>query len=337
MMPQNPRGWVLALLILSLCDIDILYAADDKEQKVKWEGFVRSEIEADSLKNGEVSHEGRLNLQSTRQKGLRAELEIDLRTRSDDVKVREALLDKRWEGGLRLQGGFGQKRLGLEYEEERLDRPTIDRSFIYRQLEVFAYVGRETIIKLSQAKSEESRNDWSLTAAYSEAQNSSLIASMQKPLDEKIVYSTWLSVGTDRIQSGVQLAAAMAHALWMRDEEGLWQLEWTAGMDPDETEFELLFDNAERILFNGLHGLYGKRLKLDDKESWLILGGLTAFSYNHKKPQYNSLGIMLGIRYDLDSFRLALNGEVIGTNSPIDLKKRAYDESNIRFEALYAF
>ncbi|RYZ54886.1 MAG: hypothetical protein EOP07_15205, partial [Proteobacteria bacterium] len=123
---------------------------DEKTPKVKIEGFVRSVFEAENFKDGEVFHEARLEFKTKRKRGLRADVELDFRTKSDDIQVNEALLDKKFDNDLRLKVGYDLKRFGLEYEESRLERPTIDRSYIYRRMDLFNYTGRETVVMLQK-------------------------------------------------------------------------------------------------------------------------------------------------------------------------------------------
>ena len=308
-----------------------------RSERVKLDGYVRSIFEAENFKNGESFHEARLDLKSKRVRGLRAEVELDFRTKSDDVQVNEALLDKKWDDGLRLRVGYDLKRFGLEYAESRLERPTIERGFIYRRLELFNYSGRETVFAIEQEGDNAKFHDWGLTASFSEAQNFSLTGNWQTDLPGGARYGVWTQAGTHKIQDDTIVAAALINSIWKRDSEKLYQAELVYGIDPNQTEYESVFDNDERVYFAGLNALYGHYFFNDGEESLMGQGGCTAFAHDQRKTDYNSLGLFLGLRYDLDALRIALNAELIATNSPIDLKKRTYDESTMRLEALFAF
>ncbi|RZA17777.1 MAG: hypothetical protein EOP10_22110 [Proteobacteria bacterium] len=305
--------------------------------KVEISGFARSIFEAENFKDGEVFHEARVEFKTKRKRGLRADIELDFRTKSDDVQVNEALLDKKFDNGLRLKGGYDLKRFGLEYQENRLERPTIDRSYIYQRMDLFNYTGRETVVVLEKGGESELYHDWSLALSMSEAQNASFVGNYQTDLSPAVRYGYWLQVGTHRIQDGQVLALAMMNSLWHRDSEKLWQVEWVVGVDPNQTEYESVFDDDEKIYFSGINSLYGHYFFNDGEESVMGQAGLTAVGHNLSETKYNSLGCFLGVRYDLGTLRIALNAELIGTNSPIDLKKRTYDESSARMEFLFAF
>lgn len=337
-----------ALALLALCLISLpgrgfaedgedSDASEKKPPKVKIEGFVRSVFEAENFKDGEAFHEARVEFKTKRKRGLRADVEVDFRTKSDDVQVNEALLDKKFDSDTRLKVGYDLKRFGLEYEESRLERPTIERSMIYRTLDVFNYTGHETIVTLEKGGDSDLYHNWSLGASFSEAQNASLVGNYQSDLAPGVRYGFWLQAGNHRIQDGSQLALAMMNSIWHRDSEKLWQAEWVAGIDPNQTEYESIFDDDERVYFNGLNTLYGQHFFHDGEEAVTGLVGLSAVSHDHRELKYNSLSCFLGIRYDLDSLRIALNAELVGTNSPIDLKKRTYNESAARLEALFHF
>jgi hypothetical protein len=337
-----------ALPLLALCIASLAsksFAADESDgdepekklPKVKIEGFVRSVFEAENFKDGEAFHEARLEFKTKRKRGLRADVELDFRTKSGAIQVNEALLDKKFENGLRLKAGYDLKRFGLEYEEGRLERPTIERSLIYRSLDVFNYTGRETVVMLEKGGDSDLYHDWSLGLSFSEAQNASLISNYQSDLSPGTRYGFWLQAGNHRIQDGSQLALAMMNSIWHRDSEKLWQAEWVAGIDPNQTEYQTVFDDDERIYFNGINALYGHYFFHDAEEAVTGLVGMSALSHDHRELKYNSLSVFLGLRYDLDTLRIALNAELVGTNSPIDLKKRTYNESAARLEALFYF
>ncbi len=306
-------------------------------EKVKLEGFLRSMFEAENFKDGETFHEARLEIKTKRRRGIRADVELDFRTKNDDVQVNEALLDKKWDNGMRMKIGYDLKRFGLEYEESRLERPTIERSYIYRRLELFNYTGRETVLVVEKEGSNAEFHDWSVTASFSEAQNFSLVGNWQHDFDNGVRYGLWVQGGTHKIQDDVIAVGSIANSIWKRDSQKIYQAELIYGMDPNQTEYESVFDDDDRVYFAGLHTLYGHYIFNDGDESLMGQGGLTVVAHDQRKTQYNSLGGFLGVRYDLDTLRIALNAELIGTNSPIDLKKRTYDESTLRLEALFAF
>ncbi len=308
-----------------------------KASKLKIDGYVRSIFEAENFKNGEVFHEARLEFKTKRKLGLRADIELDFRTKTDDIQVNEALLDKKFDNDLRLKFGYDQKRFGLEYEESRLERPTIERSLIYRRMDLFNYTGRETLVILEKGGDSDPNHKWSLAASLSEAQNASLLGNYQSDIDPSFRYGFWFQAGTHRIQEGSQLAMAMMNSIWHRDSEKLWQAEWVVGLDPNQTEYESVFDDDERVYFNGINTLYGRHFYQNGGETVSGLVGLSGVSHDHRELRYNSLGGFLGIRYDLDTLRIAFNVELVGTNSPIDLQKRTYNESAARLEALYSF
>lgn len=311
---------------------------DKQKEKIKFEGFLRSFFEAENFKNGELFHEARLDLKTRRRRGIRGNLEVDFRTKTDDIQVNEAYLDKKFDSGLRMKVGYDLKRFGLEYEESRLERPTVERSLIYRHLDIFTYTGRESILRFERGTDDGLYHEWSFTASFSEAQNFTLLGNWQTDVESiDARYGFWMQAGTDKIEDGSQGVGAMMHSLWHRRFDNFWQVEWVTGLDPNQTEFEALFDNDERVYFTGLNTLFGHTFYQQDDESLWWLAGFTGFIHNWKKTEYNSLGTMLGLRYDIENLRISFNAELIGTNSPVDTKKRSYNESNARLEALYAF
>lgn len=306
-------------------------------EKFKLDGFVRTNFAAENFKDGETFHEARVEIKSKRRRGIRAEIEVDYRTKNDDIQINEALIDKKWDDGLRLKVGYDFKRFGLEYEESRLERQTIERSYIYAQMELFQYNGRETVVSLKKEGENAEFHDWAVTASFSEAQNVSLIGNYQTDLPGGARYGLWVQGGTHKIQNDALFAFALMNSIWKRDSEKAWQAELVYGLDPNQTEYESIFDDDEKVHFVGFNSLYGHYLFNDGEESVMGQFGLTAVAHDQREFKYNSLGGFLGVRYDLDTLRVAINAELIGRNSPINTKKRTYDESNLRLEALFAF
>lgn len=310
----------------------------ERESKLRWEGFIRSILESESLRNGELWHEGRLTVKTRRKEGFRAALEIEVETKTDTLDVREVVFDLKFDDDRRLELGYTQKRLGVEYEEDRQARTTIERSLIYRRLELFTYVGRETILRYFKEDASGSFNDWSITAAVSEAQNGSLVGNWQTPVGGGAVrFGTWLMLGVDKIEGGNQAAAVAMNSFWKRDSESSWQIEWAFGLDPNQSEFEQVFDDDERVFFTGLTGLYTAPVWKEDEESISVTGGSTMLLHDHREPKYNSLGLMLGVGYEWNDLRVSLNAELVGTSSPVEPEKRTYDDSRAALEAIYFF
>lgn len=340
-----PFSCLLAFSPIAKADIksDSNEAEDDSikknpvSEKVKIDGFVRSMFEAENFKDGDTFHEARLEVKTKRRRGIRGEFEVDFRTKNDDLQVNEALLDKKWDNGMRMKVGYDLKRFGLEYEESRLERQTIERSYIYNQMELFNYNGHETVFVVEKEGDNAEFHDWGVTASFSESQNFSLIGNWQTDLPGGARYGLWVQGGTHKIQDDVIATMAMINSIWKRDSQKAWQAEIVYGVDPNQTEYESVFDDDERVFFAGFNSLYGHYLWNDGEESLMAQVGLTAVAHDQRKLKYNSLGGFLGVRYDLDTLRIAVNAELIGRNSPIDLKKRTYDESNLRLEALFAF
>lgn len=312
--------------------------AQDREdegssKKPKIEGFIRSVVEAGPSES-ENFHEGRMTLLTPRKKGFRAELEFEVKTKEDTMEVLEVVLDKKLEDQLRWEFGYTQKRMGVEYEENRLERFVINRSLIYRRLEAFNYVGRESIFRVRRDSGDFS--DWSLSAGVSESQNGSLIYNWQNDLEFiNARYGFWLFGGSDKTDKKAQPVYAMTNSLWHRSSEGNWQLEWVAGLDPQQTEFELVYGDKEKVYFTGLHGLVDRQLWSDGDSSLRWQAASTVLLHDHRQSDYNSIGGMLGLRYLLGDLRLSLNAEIIGTNTPLKPEKRTYDESNFGIELLY--
>lgn len=311
--------------------------AEEKESsssgKPKLEGFIRSIVEAGPSES-ENFHEGRVTIKTPRKSGFRAELEFEVETKEDTLEVLEVVLDKKLEDQLRWEFGYTQKRMGVEYEENRLERSLINRTLIYRRLEAFNYVGRESVFRLRSDSGDFS--DWALSAGVSESQNASLVYNWQTPIESLDArYGFWLFGGSDKTDEHAQPVYAMTHSLWHRSGASRWQLEWMTGLDPQQTEFELVYGDKEKVYFTGINGLLDREVWSGGEGSVRLQFASTVLLHDHRQSNYNSIGGLLGARYLVGALRLSLNAEVIGTNSPLKPEKRTYDESMASVELLY--
>ncbi len=322
-----------APLIIFLPFPSRLAAEEESGGKPKIEGFIRSQVEAQS-QDSESFHEGRLTVRTPRKKGFRAELEFEVETKDDTLEVLEVVLDRKLDNDLRWEFGYTQKRMGVEYEENRLERSTINRSLLYRRLEIFNYVGRETIFRLRRDSGDFS--DWSVSTGISESQNASLVLNWQNDLEFLDArYGLWLFGGSDKTEDKAQPVYALANSIWHRSRNSRWQLEWFAGLDPQQTEFELVYGNKEKVYFSGINGIYDRAIWSDSDSAINFLVGSTVLLHDDRNTAYNSIGGLLGARYSYGPLRLSINVEVIGTNAPLATAKRTYDESNAGLELIY--
>lgn len=324
-------------LIIAVSCAQVVAAGD--ESKLKLDGYVVSNLKAESIKNGEVNHQGMLELESKRKNSVKAVFGVRIPSSENDVTIREAAINKKFSDGGRLEFGYTKKRFGLEYDLDKQDRATIDRSPLYRRLEIFTFVGRESQLRYYKTmKVDEDESGYSLALAYSEARNTSAIGSFQKPLNGFWSFNCWLQVQLDHIDGGQQLVWAAMHSFERRSHGSLFQLELLAGMDPEETELRTTFDFDQKVYFGALKLHYDEVYKFKDDIDWIqwVLES-TVIVHDSEYTAYNSIQLLTGINYGFEPVRLALNLELIGTSSRLNPDERSFAESTAKLELLYNF
>ena len=313
-------------------------AFESPHLKTKIKGLVFSNIEVENFRNGESNHEGRLEFDTERFQDFEAEFELRARTKESEVNVREALINRKLSKGWRLEFGYGKKIFGLESELGRRERLTVERSPIYRRLEVFTYNAREGYIRLyRELNRDKDRSGFSMIAGQSEADSTNLIGSFHFALSDDWTSYTYLLMQSRKIQEGRQANGALAQAFaWQQTAHSV-QFEVHAGTDPDESELLSLTSDDKKIYYGAVTSQYAYRWRTDDYEAWEPLTQLSYINLDFEEPGYNTVQALLGINYYLLPLKLALNVEMIGTTSRLDTSARAYDESNARFEASFEF
>ena len=308
------------------------------KKKIKIDGYVASEFEAESFKNGESNHLGKFSLETKRKNGVKSEFGVRFRTKDNDVLIREALVNKKFDDGWKLEFGYAKKRFGLEYETGKLNRSTVDRSPLYRRSEVFTYAGRETMLRYYKKKDQKTLSPgYSIALGHSDSQNGSIVGSWRKPLSQDWSFNYWLQLQSDHIDDGQQIVAAAMHSFERKRDDDLFQWELLMGIDPEESELRKLVGDNEKVKFAGMKFHYEQRFAADEESWWQWLGQSTMMVHDVDLPDFNSLQLLAGLNYGFEPVRMGLNLEVIGSTNRLDTKDRNFSESNAKFELIYEF
>lgn len=301
-------------------------------------GWVGTKIEAEDLKNGEISHRIEVDLDTKRENGIRAEASLRYVSLNEEVLFREALVNKKMGDGYRLEFGYNRKRFGLEFENSKLRRNTIERNPVYKRLTVFTYTGRETMLRYyRKAKYDKDRNGLELALCYSEDQNASLVFHQKFPVSEDDNLSYWLQLQSDHTDTGTQLVgSAIAAYELMFGNHGL-DLELITGVDPNQTELNKTLNIGGTAYFAATKIETVIRLWREKDRIWDFISSGSYFAQDLDEPSFNSMQALLGARYQTGPLDVALNVELVGSTSRLDTSNRRYSESNLRFEIIYEY
>lgn len=330
---KNVTHGMIILLGFGLVSMDA-----KAKTKPKFDGYMSSGFEAESFQNGESLHQGKLTIETKRKNGIKAEFGVRARTKNNDVDIREAVINKKYDDDWKLEFGYGKKRFGLESDRSRLKRSTIDRSLIYRRLEVFTYTGRESGLRYYKKMNPSTMDSgYSYSLSHSESQNSSLVGSWRKPLSPAWSFNYWLQVQSDHVDNGQQLVGAAMHSFERRDDDSLFQWELLGGVDPEETELRKLLGKSGKVGFVGNKFHYEQSYSLENDEWWQWIVQANAMVHDLDLPDFNSFGLLVGFNYGFDPVRLGLNLEGVGSTNRIDPKDRNFSESSAKIEMIYEF
>jgi hypothetical protein len=309
--------------------------APELDSKVK--GLVFSELEVANFKNGETNHEGRIEYDTKRHQGFEAEFEIRARTKDNEVNVRKAMMNREFDDW-RMGFGYDKKHFGREYTLGHRDRLTIARSPLYRRLEIFTYIGRESVFRFQrEASHKKERTGYEFTLGQSEAQNLSVVAHQNLPFADGWSWGSWGLLQSRKAQEGRQFNWAIAEALTWRTDRDWFEWEFIGGVDPNESEIEELTGDGQPVYFWGMKTHYGWRYFLSEEEAWEPLVQSSFIVFDTERPAYNSAQLLIGANYYLLPIRVSLNLELIATSDETDTAHRTYDESAGRFEVSFEF
>lgn len=297
------------------------------DPKVSWEGRLSAGGAVTEFKNGESFYDMQIELASKRRQGHRAKLVLAGENDEPGVWIKEAFIDHKFANGEKLLFGQAKKRLGREYEDSHRERLTVKRSPLYRKLEEFAFVGHELSLRYFQDEA------WSISAGYSESIDADVILSLQGN-----GYGTWLLAQSDRIDQGRQVVYAIMTSAWYRDGRLRAEAELAYGKDPFASEFEKAFGSGDSVHFAAFKAQSGYSIGLNHGDSLEPVVQSTYILHDDRTPKWTTLQLLIGLNYLIDKvLRISLDIEGLGSNSKLDLKRRAYDESNMHLEATYYF
>lgn len=312
-----------------------LYAA---LKDVKVDGYLDSTLEVESFKNGELNHRAKIEAETKRKNGVKAEFAVRFESNQNESEFRESVINKKFDDGWRLEFGFTKKRFGLEYEYDKLKRSTIRRSPVYRRLEIFTYASRETMLRwYRKADFKKDRAGYELSLGNSAAQNTSLLASTKIPLSEVSTFSSWLQIQSDHIDDGQQIVWALMSAMEHKMDRHKVVNEVLIAVDPDQTELNKTLDLGDEAYFAAWKGEYNYVISKSPDGLWLYIMQTSFAAQDLDVGGYNSIQLLVGTSYYVEPLTLAINLDGVGSTSRIDPTNRNYSESNVRLEAVYEF
>jgi hypothetical protein len=314
-------------LLCTLASTPVL--ADD----VKIDGRVETGFRVEAFERGRFRSELVAEIKSRREAFWRAEAEIRGRSDAKDVKLREAFLDYRDKGEAReFRIGQTKKILGLEYERGERSRPAPERAAIYRKLETMALVGRETVARYGLGDGVSAARH-TLSLGYAEARDTDLIYAVQAPLGGDHHAGAWLLAQADRIEEKEQFVWATVGSYWY-ETDALWaSAEFFAGKDPFESHYESLYGDAKAVHFAAL------KLEIAPlvRAAWQPFAQLSGILHDVSATGSNTLTAMAGVNRLWKDLKVAMMVEAVGTTSPLDRRKRDYDDSLAVVQGSYYF
>ena len=127
--------------------------ADD----IKFEGEVSTGVKVEGFKNGKAETEAELKIETKRVDSIKAHIDLEMDSKDREVELDEVYLDAKFSEENKLVFGLTKKIIGLEYERSNKQRMPLSRTLIYRKLESFAYVGKETTVRFVSEDEESKR------------------------------------------------------------------------------------------------------------------------------------------------------------------------------------
>jgi len=312
---------------------------DEQFKGISIDGRVSVGAEIERLKHGNQVYDAKVRIKTKRKSGMKGIL--SLRTDNDrEVFLQDAYINTEFkESGYELDFGKHKKRIGLEWQYGKKDRMSVSRTYIYKKLEEFTYVGRESVIKLSSPSVDEG-NEFHFEAALgiNEANdgNVNLFATKSFGPGNPNV-GTWVLLQRDKAETFSQLVWANVLSLWSHDNPLRYEVELFSGVDPYESEFEKIFGDGKSIYFYAARTQLAYRFGFGTNKVLSPYLQLSYYVHDSEFPEYNTHEYITGLSYLIDQIQFNLTTSIVGTNSRIDSSTRTYDQSGLAGEVVVFF
>lgn len=301
---------------------------------VEISGRVTTGVEIEQPKNGKSETAAKLKAKTKREGKTRASVEVEATTADREVILRGAEIDHKFGGGHSLELGLLKKEFGLEYELSDADRLPIKRTLLYKKLETFTYVGRESIVRW---RHEGEALDTAVSVGYADSLDAHVLAALGAEFADDWHWHAWVLLQSDKVNRGRQEVGAVAGALAYLGPEARVEAELFGGVDPLETEFQRALGDKKTRYFAGGRGLYGRVFgsREDGLEPYF---GLAGVRHDVTLPRHYSDQLLLGMNWYVSRvLQISLNASLIETVSRIDPDLKTYNDSSAGVEAKYVF
>jgi hypothetical protein len=313
-----------------------------KDHTPEFSGRVTTGFRVKELKHGEAETKGRVELETDRREKAKIEIEAEASSVDKKITLIEAYIDQKLGGDARLIVGYDKKLLGLEYELGDDERLPIYRTLIYRKLETFAYVGRESTVRYEQRVEPHSGDvAWTVSAGYGESLDADVMASVRREVARDWTIGAWTLLQSDKINRARQVVwATMLSTIYMPGDERF-EAELAAGQDPFESEFQKTFGDGKNRYYGGWRLLYGQRLGAAPGAAegyWEPFAGLSGVRHDMSLPHFNTAELLLGVNYRFTkALVLGVDVNLVATQSKIDRDERTFNDSGGALELKYVF
>lgn len=290
--------------------------------------------------DSKVDMKGRFKLKTRAVNHFRGVLAIDPSAYNREVVPTRLYVDYKPNRMWRLRIGYAKKIVGLAYEQDKEDRLTIHRDPVYDKMNRSGLVGRQLAISLRLSPGKSRRNTLALAASHDGSRNSNITYSaIHRFASVRGLRAGLWGIVERRNFKAVGRLTVFAHALalWYQREASRFAVEVIHGIDPDATQFEMLFHNSRKVHFLGPRVEASYRYRLTDAVSLqpLVSSSLT-FDDLHR-PRGNALRFLGGLNLQIHQLVVSINAETVGTSSPENIGERRYEQKNIYGEIAFYF
>lgn len=310
------------------------FAALHGQKKPELSGWIRTGLtKIHEEREGESFYAAKLQYEIELSKKLEAQIDLRGASTRHEIELREAYFTADVGEGLNLDFGQHKKRFGLEYQKSKENLRTLERTQIYRYLETFGFAGRELNLRYYRtSKEDKRRSGYSLSLGYNEAHDINLIARWQR-LRALGSFALGMNaiVQRDKKDNGAQTVGGFGLDLARDTEAHHLELEFLAGQDPFQSEFETDFGAGRKVYFMGGKMLYSHRFALAKSQTRALepVAVVSVLAKDLDHSERNTVGLLGGANYWFSPYaRLSLNADFLLTSSPGNTNKRTMAGSN---------
>jgi len=207
------------------------------EKKLKSSGNISFGGQMQGFRRGEAFYDVRMKLRVGKKDEYRGHVEFNADSDLDAVVPHEIFISKKTDDYSEFRLGYLKKRVGVEHLLGKREREKITRSYIYGNIDIFGFTGREYLFEYQQDVNAAS---WTFgsSISYSDSLDTSLVIRSNFSESQTSNLTMWTEFQLDQRNDKKKFSWAQIFSYWSRGAELEHTFEIFLGQNPIATSTE---------------------------------------------------------------------------------------------------